>query len=212
MRWYWAKIVIGAALVFGVGYSGYLVVRRLVSAGKIMAHSTNPITIALKFVPFALAGEDIGTFQRVTFRRSAPGAVEGIDLRVQVKDSALAEALRACRVTPAGVGNFDPSNGFRCLGPGTADSALVLLGEVRVRGPDGIDFTIPLLVDSALFGEITGTGGSAVENTRSLLKADEAAAAAAMAEKAAVRATQKAESLSTAIRARVKQEQGSATP
>ncbi|MEK7381138.1 MAG: hypothetical protein AAB075_09030 [Gemmatimonadota bacterium] len=212
MRWYWSKIVIGALLVFGVGYSGYLVVRRLVSAGKIMVHSTNPITIPLKFVPFALAGDEIGTFQRVTFRRSAPDAVEGIDLRVQVKDSAVAEALRACRVTPAGVGNFDPSNGFRCLDQGTADSGLVLLGEVRVRGPEGLEFTIPLLVDSALFGQITGTGGSAVENTRSLLRADEAAAAAAMAEKAAVRATQKAESLSTAIRTRVKLEQGPATP
>lgn len=212
MRWYWSKIGIGAVLVFAVGYPGYLVVRRLVSAGKIMVETANPITIPLKFVPFALAGEDIGTFQRVTFRRSAPDAVEGIDLRVQVRDSAVAEALRACRVTPAGAGNFDPSNGFRCLDPGPADSGLALLGELRVRGPEGIDFTIPLLVDSTLFRQITGTGGSAVENTRSLLRADEAAAAAAMAEKAAVRATQKAESLSTAIRARVKLEQGPATP
>lgn len=211
MRGYWLKIFFGAAVVFAVGYTGYLGVSHLVSEGRHLVESADPVTIPLKFVPFALAGTEVGTFQRVTFRRSGPKTVAGIDLRVKVSDSALAESLRGCRLSPASTGEFDPSNGFMCLDPDASDSGLMVLGEVRVRGPFELDFTIPLLIEDALFAKITGNG-SAIENSRVMLRADEAAAAAVVAEVAATRATQKAESLSTAIRARVKTGQAPPSP
>ena len=211
MRGYWARIFIGAVVIFGVGYTGYLGVSHLVAKGRHLVESADPVTIPLKFVPFALAGTEVGTFQRVTFRRSSPQSVTGIDLRVKISDSALAESLRGCRLSPASTGDFDPSDGFRCLEPEASDSGFTVLGDVRVRGPAEIDFTIPLLIEDALFAKITGSG-SAIENTRVMLRADEAAAAAVVAEVAATRATQKAESLSTAIRARVKTDQAPPSP
>jgi hypothetical protein len=173
MKWYWAKIALGALAVFLVGYAGVRGVRAVVEKGRSVMETSEPIRIPLAFIPFSLDGREVGTFQQVVIRREAPKVVEGLDARIRLADTAIASTLAGCRVTPAARRDFDLGRGFLCLEAGASDSALVEIGSLRFLGP-GVAVEVPFLVDSAVAADLRGQNGLSEATAR--ITGDEATA------------------------------------
>ena len=193
MRSYWLKIVLGACAVFLVGYAGVFAVRKTGTRIKNLAESSEPVSFPLAFLPFTLDGEKAGTFKGIRLDRDAPKSLNGITLRISLADSADLARIKACLITLEGDGHeFDPARGFRCVKPGTADSALVPFGEVRFSVRHGEDFQVPLVLDSAAVADMRESGDADIE-----------AALGADAEARAEAATRQADSITKAVNARV---------
>ncbi len=155
MRSYWLKIVISACAIFTVGYIGVFVVRKSANRIERLAESSDPVSIPLAFLPFTLDGDKAGTFKLLRIERDAPKSLTGITIRVALSDSADAERIQACKVTIEGNGHdFDPSRGFRCAKPETADSVLVPFGQVTFTSKHAADFSVLLVLDSAVVADL----------------------------------------------------------
>ncbi len=151
MRAYWVKIVLGALIIFVVGYAGVSFVSRQVN----LVRSDGDINIPLAFVPFTLDGQREGTFRGIRIERSAPEQISGIRLRVRLADSADLGRLRECRIRAVAHGsNFDPADTFECLAVDVSDTALVRFGRIVFETRAGESFTVPLLLDSAVVLEM----------------------------------------------------------
>ena len=184
MRRYWLKIVVGALAVFLVGYTGVFLVRSGIGRGRSLIQSSNPVSIPLAFVPFNLDGLRTGTFQHITIRREAPKVIAGFDLRIKLSDSAKADALEGCRLTPAGRSDhFDLDRGFVCLAPETPDEGLVRFGEVVFTQRGGHRVRVPLFLDSATVADLR-RGDRSITETQTKIVAEESQAAQAQAAKA----------------------------
>ncbi len=201
MRWYWTKIVLGAAAVFVVGYAGVLAVRRAIDTGRMVFESADPITLPLAFLPFAVEGTELGTFQRVTIRREAPEVITGIDLRVKVPDGAVLPDLADCRLTPVGRRQLEIDAGFRCLPADASDSALVPFGEIRFRRAGQDDVVVPFLLDSAVVAELRSRQGVAA--AQRVFSGSEAEAARQHAEEVTTRVRVRVDSVTNAVRIKV---------
>ena len=183
MRWYWVKILLGAVLVFVVGYAGVSAVRGSVNKVRQLSETSDPISIPLAFIPFHLDGDRAGTFSGLRIIRDTPKSVTAFHIRVKLGDSVDVEHLKQCRLHLEQTGtDFDPDDEFECIGRGESDSGLVQFGDVTfIR--DDIEFSVPLLLAEAT-----------VEDLRNVRDADEVAArAVAEAEAAAARAEAHAE-------------------
>jgi len=199
MRSYWARIILGAVLIFAVGYGAVWLVRTQVSRGRHLIESADPITIPLAFLPFNLDGQRFGTFQRVTIRRESPKVVGGLDLRVRLADSAGLAALRDCRLTMASRANFDVKSGFHCLPATQADSGLVEFGRVFASLPGAVELTLPLLLDSAVVTDLKKQDQGVTIATQGFGQG-EGRAAEAQADRIRVEVKHKTDSIAATIR------------
>ena len=194
MRSYWLKIILGACAIFVVGYAAYFGIEKSKSRIRQIAESSDPVSIPLAFLPFTLDGVKSGTFKGIRLERDAPKSLNSITLRISLSDSANAAQIRDCALTPEGNGrDFDPGRGFRCLKGEGADSALVEFGEVEFSVHDGEDFSVPLMLDSAMVNDLRESSG---DNEIS-------AAVGADAELRAEAATKMADSITKAVQLRV---------
>lgn len=163
MRTYWAKIILGALVIFLVGYAGVSFVRRQVN----LVRSDADINIPLAFVPFTLDGSREGTFRGIRIERSAPEQIAGFRLRVRLADSADVDRLRVCRIRAVAHGSdFDPADAFECMAVDASDSALVAFGRIVFETRAGESFTVPLLLDSAVVAEMRSHKSTAAVTER----------------------------------------------
>jgi hypothetical protein len=159
MRRYWGKIILGALLIFGIGFA-------VISAGRSVKHSivTNKdITIPLgSFVAFKLDGIRVGSIRQIRIRRSEPKVLAGFDVRVRVSDTAAFTRLQNCRLSVNDAHNFDERTSFLCL---PSDSGYEPFGEVTayLSDPDQDDPTVvlPLLLPSQVVADIRRGGDPA---------------------------------------------------
>jgi hypothetical protein len=195
MRSYWLKILLGACAIFVVGYAGVYGIRKSKDRIRSIAESSDPVSIPLAFLPFTLDGVKSGTFKGIRLDRDAPKSLNSITLRVNLADSADAERIKACLVTLEGDGHeFDPSRGFRCLKPAEADSAaLVAFGEVYFSVRHGENFSVPLMLDSAVVSDLRESGSDE----------EVSVTVGAEAEAAAEAAVKRADSITKAVNQRV---------
>lgn len=151
MRSYWFKIVVGALLIFGVGFGLVTAVRR----GKSYIESSKDLTIPLgSFIPFKLDGQKIGTIRSLSIRRSAPKELNGFDLRIRLSDSLAFEKLGSCSLSVSDPQHFDERTTFFCL---ASDSGYQSFGEVRIDlRQDGDTRTLmrPLMLPEATIQEM----------------------------------------------------------
>jgi hypothetical protein len=156
MRRYWGKIILGALLIFAVGFA-------VISAGRSVKHSivTNKdITIPLgSFVGFKLDGIRVGSIRQIRIRRSEPRVLAGFDVRVRLTDTAAFTRLQNCRLSVNETQHFDDRTSFLCL---PSDSGYESFGEVTayLSDPDQEDPTLvlPLLLPSRVVAEIRRSG------------------------------------------------------
>jgi hypothetical protein len=164
MRSYWIRILAGAFGIFAVGMIGVTIVRGGIAKVSSVMASSDPITIPLSFVPFALEGERLGKLEQVVILRDAPRQVRSVELEVNLADSLLAQGLGGCRLAA----NFesDPDSGdggihirasrntkdaFFCLPGDSTPPEFVEFGEA-VFQPGEI--RVPLYVQQELVKEL----------------------------------------------------------
>jgi hypothetical protein len=199
MRSYWAKILLGAVAIFGVGYGAVWVVRTQVARVKHTIESADPIRIPLAFVPFVLDGAQVGTLRGLEILRTAPKSVSEVHIRVRAKDDALAERFAGCRLTTLSAGSFDPAEGFRCLAGTAGDSALIPFGDVTMEFPSQAPVVLPLLLDSAAVADLSDRPEGAIGE----LGRQEGEIARAQAESAGAEARRMGDSIRAAVRVKV---------
>lgn len=162
MRNYWLRIFLGALAVFTIGMVGVNVARRGVATVHTVLESDDPLTIPLRFVPFALSGERLGNLKRVVVFRDSPRRISAVELEVDLADSLLAEGLRGCRLAA----NFESDsrkpgldiqvsrrndNAFSCLTGDSIPAELVEFGEA-VFQPGQV--RVPLYLQRELVTEL----------------------------------------------------------
>lgn len=139
MRNYWLKICLGMLGVFAAGMLVITIVRAASGGVRHVVESDRPITIPLGFVPFKLDGEKLGTIERVVLVRSAPKQVSGVEVVVELADSALADTrLAGCALALDDLDRLDDRTTFRCVRDAT-DSAgqdLEPFGEIQLDNGD----------------------------------------------------------------------------
>jgi hypothetical protein len=164
MRNYWLKILLGALGIFAVGMIGVIIVRSGIAKVNSVVHSDEPITIPLGLVPFALAGERLGTLDHVTLYRESPSHVSEVELTVDLADSLLAEGLSGCRLVAniegdnrergvnirVGSDSAD-QNAFRCLSGDSTPPDFVEYGTA-IFNPGEVE--VPLLLPAELVTEL----------------------------------------------------------
>jgi hypothetical protein len=163
MKWYWAKIIVGALVIFGVGYAGISVARAAKRQVHEVAESDSDISIPLKFIPFKFEGMKSGTFRKLVIHRSSPHAVEGVDITVRVSDPGLVEKLAGCSVTVDNPTQITGNTTFRCADAGATD--LEPFGEVIVEpGPGAADIeprSFTLVIPKKVIADLQGHGAQA---------------------------------------------------
>ena len=159
MRKYWGKIILGALLIFGVGFG-------LVSAARGVKNkfvSGKDIEIPLgSFIGFNLDGTRLGSIRSLTIQRSSPKMITGFEVRARLTDSSGFAQMEKCHVSVNDIRNIDERTHFICL---PSDSGYVPFGEVRaeLRTNDGMrTLVLPLLLPPSAVADIqnhaTSTG------------------------------------------------------
>ncbi len=168
MRKYWLKIIVGALLIFGVGFG-------IVSAGKSVKDklvSGKDIEIPLgSFIGFNLDGARLGSVRSVTILRSSPKMITGFKVRARLTDSSGFSKLEKCLLSVSDVQQINERTHFTCLG---SDSGYVAFGELRaeLRTNDGTrSVLLPLLLPPSAVADIQSHAA-----TRGLPVSDSAAA------------------------------------
>src|SRR3954464_9233076 len=112
MRNYWLRIIVGAVAIFAVGMVGVTLARQGMSHVRGVVEGSGPITLPVRFLPFKLDGEKIGTIESIRIMRNAPKEVRSVDLRVRLADSVNPGRLDPCILVAEG---FEESNDQRRL-------------------------------------------------------------------------------------------------
>ena len=153
MTRYWLKIVLGALLIFVVGYSVYRIGQRGVSKVTSIVGTADPISLPLRFAGFSLDNERLGRIDRLTFMRSAPKSVSSVEIVVQLDDSASAARLANCYLRLDNPHNIDEHSTFLCAtAADTAGTILKPFGHVKVKGTA---VEVPLLVPTDIIRELS---------------------------------------------------------
>jgi hypothetical protein len=157
---YWIKILLGALLIFGVGFAGYASVRRVVGEIK----SDHDLTIPLgNFIGFNLNGERLGTLRSLSIKRSGPRELSGFGIRVRLTDTLGVAKLQNCMVSVTDPENIDEKTMFFCL---KSDTGYTVFGEFRadLRMEDGNVSTtvLPLYLPSPTVQDILRKQGDSV--------------------------------------------------
>jgi hypothetical protein len=112
MRNYWAKIALGALLIFCVGFGIVSVVRHFKSSIESGGNITIPFG---SLVPFKLDGQKVGNLRSLTIRRTAPKEIVGFGLHVRLADSAAFEKLVGCKLTVSDPMHINENTTFSCV-------------------------------------------------------------------------------------------------
>lgn len=151
MRKYWTKIILGALLIFGVGFGVVSAARGV--KDKIV--SSKDIEIPLgSFIGFNLGGTRLGSVRSLTILRSAPKMITGFEVRARLSDSSGFARLENCHVSVNDVKNIDERSHFICL---PSDSGYVPFGELRaeLRTQGGMrTVVLPLLLPPSAVADI----------------------------------------------------------
>ncbi len=117
MNRYWSRIALGALLVFGLGLTGMVAIRR----GK--AEVKSLLTVAAGRLPLQLAnlkfrfdGRGLGEITGIEVNRNGLNDLGRVRVRVALRDRNDLETLRACAVTLEDVSRISDRTGFRCAG------------------------------------------------------------------------------------------------
>jgi len=176
MRAYWARIVLGALAVFGVGFAVFYAGGRAKDHVEVVVESARPITIPIPFsiIPFKVDGEKYGAVHHVTFHRDAPKSVDHLVVQVKLADGVDATQFKDCLLSLENVDNIDEHTTFDCLKRETADTAelgLVHFGEVKLD-PAGI--MVPLLLTKSDVADLRHTDEAVLETEQARMEAAEA--------------------------------------
>lgn len=152
MRKYWAKIILAALLIFGVGFG-------LVSAARGVKNkfvSGKDIEIPLgSFIGFNLSGTRLGSIRSLTIQRSSPKVITGFEIRARLTDSSGFAQMEKCHVSVNDIQHIDERTHFICL---PSDSGYVPFGQLRaeLRAEDGEMRTLvlPLLLPPEAVADI----------------------------------------------------------
>ncbi len=88
-----------------------------------LEHSPDPVTMHLSFVPAFVDGDKVGMLRTVVVQRHEPGAVDGVDLVIEVGDRGIAD-LEGCNF------QFDP-DAFDHAGPWGFKDALECIDDTE---------------------------------------------------------------------------------
>ena len=132
MNRYWTRIALGALLVFGLGLTGMVAIRK----GKAEVRSL--LTVAAARIPLQLAnlkfrfdGRGLGDITGIEVNRNGPDDLGRVRVRVALSDRNDLETLRACAVTLDDVSRISDRTGFRCAGTTELEAGeLTQLGEI----------------------------------------------------------------------------------
>lgn len=157
MAKYWLKILVGMALVFGIGMAVVTAARRGTATVNALAHSSDPIEIPVAFMPLRLNGEKIGGVERIRVLRDLPKHVTGVEVTVSVPDTANVGRLGRCLLTLNDEHRFNNNSTLVCGSPAdTTGRALTAFATVIVEG-SGQRF--PLLLTQAAAQDYAQIGG-----------------------------------------------------
>jgi hypothetical protein len=160
MKLYWVKIAVGALMIFGVGFGVLSGVRAAKRRVVEVAQTNRDVTIPLPFVPFTFEGAERGKLRRITFHRSEPKRLSGVDLTVRLSDAGLVDRLRGCSLTLDNPSKIDRSTTFRCA-DAKNDTTLEQFGTVAVETEqDGDPVRLALMLPHAAIQELQGKGAA----------------------------------------------------
>jgi hypothetical protein len=163
MAKYWIKILVGALLIFGVGFTLFATGRRVVGEIK----SDHDLTIPLgNFIGFNLNGEKLGTLRSFTIKRTAPHQLSGFGIRVRLADTIGVARIQNCMVSVTDPEHIDDKTMFFCL---KSDSGYTTFGEFRAdlrMGDGNVSSTVlPLYLPNQVVQDILSKqGGNTVMN------------------------------------------------
>ncbi len=135
---YWFKIILGALAIFVLG----MVVVEGISEGKHkieqVVASNASINLPLLSKPFMLEGRDLGAMKSLRIDRSAPKAISGIHLSIDLENATALEALATCDLSLDSFQDVDfASAGFVCVSPlDMVDQEMIPFGTITFQ-PSG---------------------------------------------------------------------------
>jgi hypothetical protein len=149
MRKYWARVVLGALLIFCVGYGAISAVRHF----KYSVESSRDLTIPLgafgTYAPFKLDGVKVGDLRSLVIHRTAPKEIVGFGVRARLSDSAAFDKLEGCNLSVSDPQHIDERTTFTCL---SSEEGYQPFGDVTIelRGTqDARTIVRPLLLTDA---------------------------------------------------------------
>jgi hypothetical protein len=134
MRNYWLRIIVGAAAIFAVGMVGVTLARQGMSRVRGVVEGSGPITLPVRFLPFKLDGERIGTIESIRIMRNAPKEVRSVNLRVRLADSVNPGRLDPCILVAEGFEDINDQTTVLCSNAkDTVGEDLVAVGTIKLR-------------------------------------------------------------------------------
>lgn len=132
MNRYWTRIALGAVLVFCLGMSATVAVRKgKAEVRSLLATVGRRLPLKLAHLGFRLDGRRLGDLTGLEVQRAGPGDLGRVTVRVQLESPADLAALAGCSLTAEGFQGFNDRSGFRCAATGELDGdQLVKLGDV----------------------------------------------------------------------------------
>jgi hypothetical protein len=132
MNRYWTRIAVGAILVFCLGMSATVAVRKgKAEVRSLLATVGRQLPLKLAHMGFRLDGRRLGDLTGLEIRRVGSEDVGRVTMRVRLDAQDDLATLAGCSLAAESFRGFDDQNGFRCVaGSELAGDELVKLGEV----------------------------------------------------------------------------------
>jgi hypothetical protein len=146
---YRIKYLFGAPIIVIVGLAGTFWVPRAVAFGNQasqwaheLKHSSQPVTMDIRFVPTYVDGEKIGSLRQVVVQRSSPGAIDSLRIAVDVSHPERIERFGECRMVLSDLDDLDPGHFKHMLNCTNDSTGLVPFGQIAFG-----ETSVPLFVE-----------------------------------------------------------------
>jgi hypothetical protein len=135
---YWTRIAIGAILVFCLGMSATVAVRKgKAEVRSLLATVGRRLPLKLAHLGFRLDGRRLGDLTGLEIQRDGPDDVGRVTVRVRLDTPEDLATLANCSLAAESFRGFDDQSGFRCAaGSELGGGELVKLGEVVFQPGD----------------------------------------------------------------------------
>jgi len=132
MNRYWTRITLGALLVFCLGMTGIVAVRKgKAKVESLLTAAGTRIPLQLANLKFRFDGRGLGDITGIDLNRSGPDDVGRVRVQVALNDANDLEGLRTCALTLDDDSRISDRLGFRCAGTTEMEAGeFVELGEV----------------------------------------------------------------------------------
>jgi hypothetical protein len=131
MNRYWVRITIGALLVFGLGMTAMVGVRKgKAEVRSLLATVGSRLPLQLGNLRFRLEGRRIGEITGLDLQRTGISDPGKVTMRVQLNDGADLDAVRDCTLAVDDLRHLGDGSGFRCADPGELGNGWVKMGVV----------------------------------------------------------------------------------